>query len=110
MKAFASAALAILIPVIAACGPMKPMTVSEFKGYCYQGSASPRRSSCDTIRVCNEYLPVVNGERNSLETCLKGCAEVFRQQRNFYGVGECPKEMENASDWCERYCRRAYSK
>ncbi|MFZ5428142.1 MAG: hypothetical protein ACOZEN_14335 [Thermodesulfobacteriota bacterium] len=110
MNALSLTALIILIPFFAACAPMKPMTVSEFKGYCYQGGSFSFRSSCDTIRVCDEYLPVVEGERKSLETCLKGCAEVYRQQQRFYGVGECPKEMENAVDWCQRYCRRAFAR
>jgi len=110
MKIFPAAALTIFVTAFAACVPTKPMTVSEFKGYCYQGGASMRMDSCDTIGVCNEYLVVVNDRQKSLDTCLQGCADVLRQQKGFYGVGECPREMANGSDWCERYCRRAFAK
>ena len=103
------AALAAVLFLAGGCGPVKPMTVSEFKGFCYQYPGNPE-SSCDTISVCNDYLTVIDTPQPSLARCIAGCGAVYRPQAMNYVLKGCSAAAANAESWCERYCRTVYDK
>jgi len=107
MKIIPALMVAAFALTLAACGPVKPMTSSEFRGFCYQNSDN-RFQSCDTISVCDDYSTVVDMRQPSLDACLKGCADIREQQRRRIGLGECSTASGNAGDWCERFCRTNY--
>ncbi len=90
------------------CGPAKPMSESEFRGFCYQSSGNPE-SSCDTLSLCNEYLPVIEIRETSLAQCLEQCGAVFKPQAVRFVLKGCSTAAANAKAWCERYCRTNYS-
>ena len=104
---FASFAAALLLS--GGCGPVRPMTESEFKGFCYQYPGNPE-SGCDSISICNDYLTVIGVTQPSKATCLEKCAEVYRPQAMAHVLRGCSTAAANAESWCERYCRTAYSK
>lgn len=107
MKVITCLLLGAAVLALAACGPVKPMTSSEFRGFCYQ-TGDNRFQGCDTISVCDEYAPAVDRQHQSLSACLGECSSIREQQRRRIGLGECATASGNAGDWCERYCRTNY--
>lgn len=101
-----AAALAL---ALAGCGPARPMTESEFKGFCYQYPGS-RHQGCETIGPCDEYTPVMSRQHASLQACVEDCNSMYEDQYKRRGFTACQGASENARDWCQRYCRSAYAK
>ena len=96
-----------LLALIAACGPAKPISDSEFKGFCYQYDSGPH-TDCVPIHTCDEYLSVIGVEQPSLEACLEGCQGIYRNQARNQGFTGCLGAPGNARDWCQRVCRSRY--
>lgn len=102
-------AIASLLLLSGGCGPRKPMTESEFRGFCYQyGEGSNGKASCDTIAVCTPYTAVMNTRQESLKACLAECQRIYAPQSMTYVLTECQGPAQFARDWCQRYCRTAY--
>lgn len=104
---FASLTAALLFS--GGCGPAKPMTESEFKGFCYQ-SGEGRFGSCDTISVCDPYTVVMSLAQPSLGKCLDECEAIHGPQVWTYILTDCAATNDAARDWCQRYCRTNYPK
>lgn len=104
MKRILVAVLALAALGAAGCGPVKPMTEAEFKGFCYQYTGSPQQS-CDTIPICDDYSVVMNMKQASLQKCLDECSAVFAPQNRQYSFDDCAGAAQTARDWCQRYCR-----
>uniref|UniRef100_A0A7C4AGH6 Lipoprotein n=1 Tax=Fundidesulfovibrio putealis TaxID=270496 RepID=A0A7C4AGH6_9BACT len=98
--------LLILLAACALCGCSvgKPMTESEFLGFCYQ-DFDDRRGDCDTISVCDQYRTVMSKQFSSKADCLADCAATYAQQANRFVMTGCAGAAENARDWCDRFCR-----
>ncbi|GFK93731.1 hypothetical protein NNJEOMEG_01565 [Fundidesulfovibrio magnetotacticus] len=96
-----------LLALAAACGPVRPMTESEFKGFCYQYDAGPQ-TDCVPINTCDAYLTVIGVPQPSQQACLDGCKGVYAEQVQRMGLTGCKGAPEFARDWCQRYCRNAY--
>lgn len=109
MRHILLAVLAAALLASAGCGPTKPMTQKEFKGFCYQFGEG-RAASCDAIAVCDPYLTVLNATHASLQQCLDDCAAVYAPQAWQYAHTNCAGPAQTARDWCQRYCRTAYQK
>ncbi|MFP5221004.1 MAG: hypothetical protein ACLGSA_01805 [Acidobacteriota bacterium] len=107
MKQVLVAVLALTALASWGCGPVKPMTESEFKGFCYQYTGSPQQS-CNTIPICDEYTVVMNTRQASLQKCLDECSAVYSPQRRQHLVDDCAGAAQTARDWCQRYCRTNY--
>jgi hypothetical protein len=91
------------------CGPVKPMTEADFKGFCYQYGQG-KSGDCDTIEVCDPYSVVMNTPQPSLQKCLDECAAIHGPQVWKYVDTGCSGPADAARDWCQRYCRTVYPK
>jgi hypothetical protein len=89
------------------CGPARPLTESEFKGFCYQYEGL-RQADCDTISVCSEYLSVTGQTQESRAKCLEGCQRVYQPQYMRYITDGCAGPAQAARAWCERFCMTNY--
>ena len=109
MRVFPLLLLAILTVQSAGCGPRTAMTSSEFKGFCYQSGGLPE-GDCDNIAVCDTYMTVIGTPQKSLQQCLQGCIDVNRS--NIYNTiaAETINVSQTGMDYCQRYCRGAYTK
>jgi len=101
--------LSVVLLAFGGCGPTKPMTESEFKGFCYQ-SGDGRFNSCDTISVCDPYTVAMNMEQPSLSKCLEECEAIHGSQVWAYILTDCAGPNDSARDWCQRFCRTNYPK
>lgn len=95
-----SAALLLLT----GCSLSQPVTESSFKGNCYQ-HVNGRRTACDTIPICDEYLPVMSPEFPSQAKCMEECAAVYKTQYHALTNTPCIATSQFAYEWCQRYCR-----
>ena len=101
------AILAAFLILSSGCGPVKPLTESEFKGFCYQVGEG-RNASCDTISVCDPYTVVMNNPQPSQKKCIEECNAVYAAQAMAYALTNCQGPAQNARDWCLRYCLTNY--
>ena len=103
------ATLAALLLLSGGCGPTAPLTVSEFKGFCYQ-IGEGRSASCDTIPLCDAYTQLMNTAQPSQKKCLAECDAVYNTQAMAYALTDCQGPAHSARDWCLRYCQSNYPK
>ena len=109
MRKILFASLAVTLFFSGGCGPTRPMTVKEFKGFCYQYGEGDS-GACDTISVCDPYAAVLNKPQISQDKCMEACEAVHGPQAWKYANTSCLGPAEAARDWCVKYCRTAYSK
>lgn len=107
MRMFALGVLLSLVAALAGCGVSRPLTDSEFRGFCY--TAIGHRTSCDTITICNEYdTDVLSVKHASQEACSQGCQTVYNR---IYGPNQfngCGPTVLMAYNWCKKYCTTNY--
>ncbi|MFP5238569.1 MAG: hypothetical protein ACLGQW_01945 [Acidobacteriota bacterium] len=107
MRTLTLCALLAVLAGAAGCLATQPLTISEFRGNCYQTSTG-RFSDCDSIVVCEVYASMLETEVANAETCMAECtkthASLFRQ----YAYRGCGPVVDAGNDWCVRYCRTNY--
>lgn len=107
MKLFALPLFCILAVALAGCSVSRPLTDSEFRGFCY--TTLGRKASCDTIILCDEYdTDVLSNKHASRADCAKGCETVYDRQyvpNEFIG---CGPTVLTAYNWCVKYCNTNY--
>jgi len=109
MRHLLFACLVILAGVISGCGPARPLTESEFKGFCYQLTDGESGSGCsDIITICDAYRIVMNTQHDSREACVRACQDIAGPQRRRFLFTNCQVGVEHALGWCLRYCASAY--
>jgi len=109
MRLILVAHLAVALLFLCGCGPARPLTESEFKGFCYQYDGL-RQADCDTISVCGEYLSVTGQPQASRAKCVEGCQRVYQPQFMRFINGGCAGAAQYARDWCEKFCVTNYPK
>lgn len=93
---------------LAGCGPARPMTSSEFLGFCYQSRGNLFATNSNSIAECNDYATVTQMAHASLRECLAACGAVQGDQyARCKGTG-CVFVSDDALGWCEKYCRSNY--
>jgi len=107
MRKVMLAGFAAAVLLAGGCGPVKPMTESEFKGFCYQYGEG-KFGSCDTIGVCDPYTVVMETEHASMQKCMQECEAIHGPQVWKYIGTDCAGPADAARDWCQRYCRTNY--
>jgi hypothetical protein len=107
MKRLAVFVVAVGVVLCAGCASNRTLTESEFKGFCYNagGLSQP---DCDTISLCDEYLPVFNQPQGSLGQCRAECQSIYAGQARRHILTECLKSAAYARGWCQKYCSGAY--
>lgn len=111
MKRPLALALALLTITIglAACSISRPLTDSEFRGFCY--TSIGRRASCDTISICNDFdTSVLSVKHASREACVKACQDVYNRLYVPNEFDGCVPTVMMANNWCAKYCNTNYPK
>jgi len=111
MRRLLFAVLVVFAGAVCGCGPVKPMSESEFRGFCYQYGDGSQGGGCgDIIAICDEYSTVINMSQGSQSACREACRAIARPQARRYTFTGCEGGVAHAVAWCERYCRSAYQK
>lgn len=106
MKALLLLLLSVLVAGLWGCAN-RPLTDSEFRGFCY--TSIGRKASCDTITICNEYdTDVLSVKHASREDCAKGCSVVYDRQYVPNEFDGCSPTVLMAYNWCRKYCNTNY--
>ena len=97
----------ILAALGAACTP-KPITDSEFRGFCYT-SGGNSHASCDSISLCNQFDASVMSERHaSRQDCEKACDAVSDALTGDNQFNGCMPVVAAGETWCRKYCLSNY--
>ena len=100
-------ALVGLALALGACSQMqRPLTPEEFDGFCWPSQVD---FNCPDDNLCADFKAYLQQDHASLPECLKGCQMLQRQKWYDFPGGPCATPIENATDWCEMYCRRAFA-
>ena len=107
MRYLLLAALGLAVLALAACTP-KPLTDSEFRGFCYTAGGG-RHASCDNIDLCNTYdNNVLSVQFASSEACNKACNVVYNNLSGSNQFNGCMPVVQTGFNWCVRYCETNY--
>jgi hypothetical protein len=107
MRLLLLAGTCLMVVCLAACTP-KPVTDSEFRGFCYT-SGGGRHTSCDTISLCNEYDSLaISANHASRAACTKACNDVYNALANTNQFNGCMPTVVSGFNWCTRYCNTNY--
>ncbi len=106
MKPLLLLVAAALTAAVSGCAS-RPLTDSEFRGFCY--TSIGRRASCDTITICNEFdSDVLSVKHASRADCNKGCQEVYNRLYEPNAFDGCAPTVLMAANWCHKYCNTNY--
>jgi len=99
-----------LVAVCCAGCAQRPLTDSEFRGFCYTLS-EPKNASCDTITMCDAFdSDAIGMPHKSRQECLDACQAVYNRlyEPNLF-IG-CSPTLRNANNWCFKYCESNFPK
>lgn len=98
----------VAVCLIAACTP-KPVTDSEFRGFCYT-SEGGRSTSCDTINICNTYdSQAISVKHTSRKACVDACAATSNALTGPNQFNGCMPTIGVGLTWCTKYCNSNYA-
>jgi len=108
MRILSLCALLAVLAAAAGCLAEKPLSVSDFRGNCYQSNVS-RKADCDSISVCEAYATVLETAVADRETCFTECKRIHGRLYMQHLTGGCGPVVDAGSDWCNRFCRTNYA-
>ncbi|MHC1790875.1 hypothetical protein [Solidesulfovibrio sp.] len=104
MRQLLLAALGLVAVCLAAACTPKPVTDSEFRGFCYT-SGGGRHASCDTISLCNTYdSQVLSFKYPSAQACNAACEATYNALSGPNQFNGCMPTVVSGYNWCTRYC------
>ena len=108
MRLFLLACLGLALAAFgAACTP-KPVTDSEFRGFCYT-SGGGRNDSCDSISLCNDFDSMALATKHaSRQDCDKACDAVSNSLTAANQFNGCLPVVVTGATWCHKYCLSNY--
>lgn len=80
----------------------RPMTDDEFRGFCY--SSYGRKTSCDTIPLCNAFESALSQQYTDRGACLDGCEKVYDKLYVTSFDERCLNSLGQANRLCNHYC------
>lgn len=96
----------VLAAALSGCA-QRPLTDSEFRGFCYTNIG--KYTSCDTIGICDDFdnnaLQVKHASRAD---CAKACAAVYNRLYAPNILEGCDPTLLYSLDWCLKYCNTNY--
>lgn len=97
--------LGLLLALSGCAGADRPLTTSEFYGFCW-----PRQmgSGCWDDNLCQDYRDYLEQEHESKAECIAGCNKMQTAKWRADAMHGCDGSIRNATDWCEKYCRRYF--
>ena len=102
------AVLCLAVIALVACTP-KPLTDSEFRGFCYTAGGG-RNTSCDNIELCNVYdTDVLSVGFASREACTNACNAVYNNLSGPNQFNGCMPVVVAGFNWCAKYCNTNYA-
>lgn len=107
MRILSLCSLLAVLAATAGCLATKPLTISEFRGNCYQINAS-RMADCDNISVCEAYATTLETEVATFDTCMEACAQSHARLARTHALDGCGAVVDSGNDWCTRFCRSNY--
>lgn len=107
MRHLLLAAFGLALVGLTACTP-KPLTDSEFRGFCYT-AVGGRNNSCDNITLCNVYdNEVLSTKFTSRQACNKACNNVYNDLSGPNQFNGCMPVVFSGFNWCAKYCNTNY--
>jgi len=101
-------ACAVLAAGLGGCAPSRPLSDSEFRGFCY--TSIGRRADCDTISICNEYdNDVLSTKHASRQACAEACTTVYNRLYGPHLFDGCSPTVLMGYNWCMKYCNTNYA-
>jgi hypothetical protein len=86
----------------------RPLTDSEFRGFCYTLSEG-RNASCDNIVMCDTFdTNAVSMPHKSKKECTDACQAVYDRLYEPNLFISCSSTLRNANGWCFKYCETNY--
>lgn len=86
-------------------GAERPLTLEEFYGFCWPAQVD---TNCPDDGLCQTYKDYLAQEHASKAECIKGCNELQLMEWRQSNFGNCQPAINNATDWCEKYCRQYF--
>ena len=107
MRHLLLAVLGLALAGLSACAS-KPLTDSDFRGFCYT-SGGGRSASCDNIELCNVYdSDVLAVQFASRQACAKACNDVYNALSGPNQFNGCMPVVVTGLNWCAKYCNANY--
>lgn len=86
----------------------RPLTDSEFRGFCYT-TTEGTMASCDTIIMCDEFdTDAISMGPKTRSACLARCQAVYDRLYDANLFNGCSATLLNAANWCFKYCNTNY--
>ncbi|WP_243359890.1 hypothetical protein [Fundidesulfovibrio terrae] len=102
----AAALAAMLVALLSACaGSQRALTLEEFYGFCWPAQID---TNCGDDSLCQDFKDYLAQEHASKEECIKGCGELQTAKWREDAIRGCEVSINNATDWCEKYCRNYF--
>jgi len=111
MKPLRPSGFALLLTLFCAAllsgcaGAQRPLTLEEFYGFCWPAQVD---SNCPDDGLCQTYKDYLAQEHASKAECIKGCNALQLMEWRQSNFGNCQPAINNATDWCEKYCRQYF--
>lgn len=96
----------LLAATLSGCA-QRPLTDSEFRGFCYTNIG--KRTSCDTFSICDAFdNDVLQVKHASRADCAKGCAAIYDRLYGPNMFEGCDATVQDAFGWCMKFCNTNY--
>lgn len=89
-------------------GAGKRMTLAEFTTFC--NDQFSWNDDCEPGSICGAFQDALAQEYASRAACHAACNKVDTAQWMANVGNDCAVTVGSATDWCEQYCNRKYSK
>ena len=108
MKAFLVVLAGLILATgLGGCAPSRPLSDSEFRGFCY--TSIGRRADCDTIAICDEYdAEAMAAKLPSKQACAEACLTTYNRLYEPNLFNGCSSTVLMAYNWCMKYCNTNY--
>ncbi len=106
MKILCCCVLLLGVVGLTACAG-RPMTDSDFRGFCY--GAYGRRTSCDTIPICTEFETALSQEFAGRNACVAACSSLYDRLYAKSIYERCLTSLGQINRLCIQYCNSHYS-
>lgn len=100
-----AAALAFCLAVFGCANADRPISLDEFYSFCWPAQID---YNCPDDNLCQDFKDYLAQEHKGVQDCVAGCLALNQAKSAAFPLS-CAYPLQNATDWCESYCRRAYA-
>ncbi|MBI4805392.1 MAG: hypothetical protein HY795_09170 [Desulfovibrio sp.] len=102
---FAALALSMCMVLAGCAGSQRALTPEEFYGFCWPAQID---YNCMDDNLCQDFKDYLTQDHASKQECIRGCNELQTAKWRAFPVSNCNVAINNATDWCEKYCRNYF--